>query len=54
MERSSDLLKAGNFSIHDITVSIGYTKPLYCSRLFFKKFGVSPSAYTHKLDNHIY
>lgn len=54
MERSSDLLKAGNFSIHDIAVSVGYTNPLYFSRLFFKNFGVSPSAYTHKLGNHIY
>ncbi|OME87824.1 AraC family transcriptional regulator [Paenibacillus sp. FSL A5-0031] len=54
MERASDLLKAGSFSIHDIAVSVGYTNPLYFSRLFKKKFGVSPSAYTHKLDNHIY
>ncbi|AJS57231.1 AraC family transcriptional regulator [Paenibacillus sp. IHBB 10380] len=54
MERASDLLKAGNFPIRDIAVSVGYANPLYFSRLFKKKFGVSPSAYTHKLDNHIY
>ncbi|MGO4184478.1 helix-turn-helix transcriptional regulator [Paenibacillus sp. TAF43_2] len=47
MERASDLLKAGNYSIHDIAVSVGYTNSLYFSRLFKKKFGLSPSAYTH-------
>ncbi|MGO4348581.1 hypothetical protein AB4Z45_24130 [Paenibacillus sp. MCAF9] len=34
MERASDLLKAGNYSIHDIAVSVGYTNSLYFSRLF--------------------
>ncbi|MNI06221.1 HTH-type transcriptional activator Btr [compost metagenome] len=52
MERASQLLKAGNFPIRDIAVSVGYANPLYFSRVFKKKFGVSPSAYTtHKLDN---
>jgi AraC-like DNA-binding protein len=45
MERACDLLKAGNFPIRDIAVSVGYDNPLYFSRLFKKKFGVSPSAY---------
>jgi len=45
MERAIDLLKSGNFPIRDIAVSVGYINPLYFSRLFKKKFGVSPSAY---------
>ncbi|MEK5334229.1 helix-turn-helix transcriptional regulator [Lysinibacillus sp. FSL W8-0992] len=53
MERASDLLKVGNFAINDIAISVGYANPLYFSRVFKKKFGVSPSAYTHKLDNRI-
>nr|WP_272491110.1 helix-turn-helix transcriptional regulator [Paenibacillus apiarius] len=54
MERASELLKAGNFPIRDIAVSVGYVNPLYFSRVFKKKFGVSPSAYAYKLDNHTY
>ncbi|MFF2885519.1 helix-turn-helix domain-containing protein [Paenibacillus sp. NPDC057967] len=54
MERAIDLLKAGNFPIRDIAVSVGYANPLYFSRLFKRKFGVSPSAYTDQLDHHIY
>ena len=53
MERAIDLLKVSNFPIHDIATSVGYTNPLYFSRVFKKKFGVSPSTYTHKLDNRI-
>ncbi|PZM62160.1 helix-turn-helix domain-containing protein [Paenibacillus dendritiformis] len=45
MERASELLKAGNFPIRDIAVSVGYANPLYFSRAFKKKFGMSPSAY---------
>ncbi|MCR8980830.1 AraC family transcriptional regulator [Brevibacillus laterosporus] len=54
MERASELLKTGNYPICDIAVSVGYANPLYFSRVFKKKFGVSPSAYTQKLDNPIY
>ncbi|OZQ81556.1 AraC family transcriptional regulator [Paenibacillus sp. VTT E-133291] len=45
MERACDFLKAGNFPIHEIAERVGYDNPLYFSRLFKKKFGVSPSAY---------
>ncbi|MCY9552490.1 AraC family transcriptional regulator [Paenibacillus apiarius] len=54
MERASELLKAGNFPVRDIAVSVGYANPLYFSRVFKKKFGVSPSAYISKLNNHTY
>lgn len=54
MERARELLKVGNFSIRDIAVSVGYDNPLYFSRVFKKKFGVSPSEYRYKLDDHSY
>lgn len=54
MERASELLKTGHFPIRDIAVSVGYANPLYFSRVFKKKFGVSPSAYTSQFDNRIY
>ncbi|UKS31083.1 AraC family transcriptional regulator [Paenibacillus sp. HWE-109] len=50
MERASELLRIGNFPISDIAVSVGYANPLYFSRAFKKKFGVSPSAYLGKED----
>ncbi|MFG0215902.1 helix-turn-helix domain-containing protein [Brevibacillus porteri] len=46
MERASELLLTGNYSIRDVAFSVGYDNPLYFSRVFKKKFGVSPSAYT--------
>ncbi|MBY0051615.1 helix-turn-helix transcriptional regulator [Brevibacillus agri] len=45
MERASELLKAGDYPISDIAVSVGYANPLYFSRVFKKKFGMSPTAY---------
>lgn len=45
LERACELLKAGNFPIREIADRVGYDNPLYFSRLFKKKFGVSPSAY---------
>lgn len=50
MERASELLKIGNFPISDIAVSVGYANPLYFSRAFKKKFGVSPSDYMRNDD----
>ncbi|MCY9589012.1 AraC family transcriptional regulator [Paenibacillus chitinolyticus] len=52
MERASELLKTGHFPIRDIAVSVGYANQLYFSRIFKKKFGVSPSAYIHKMENY--
>ncbi|QDS38148.1 helix-turn-helix transcriptional regulator [Brevibacillus brevis] len=46
MERASELLLTGNYSIRDVAFSVGYDNPLYFSRVFKKKLGVSPSAYT--------
>ncbi|MEK8128881.1 AraC family transcriptional regulator [Paenibacillus filicis] len=48
MERARELLQTGNFPIRDIAASVGYPNPLYFSRLFKKKFGISPSSYPEK------
>ncbi|PRO41703.1 AraC family transcriptional regulator [Bacillus sp. LLTC93] len=53
MERAREILKAGNIPIRDVAVTVGYPNPLYFSRVFKKKFGVSPSAYISKLDHHL-
>ncbi|MDN4600841.1 helix-turn-helix domain-containing protein [Paenibacillus sp. F6_3S_P_1C] len=47
MERAGELLKSGNYLIRDVAISVGYTNPLYFSRVFKKKFGISPSEYAH-------
>ncbi|MCG7384941.1 AraC family transcriptional regulator [Paenibacillus sp. ACRRY] len=46
MERARELLQTGNYLIRDVATSVGYTNPLYFSRVFKNKFGVSPSAFT--------
>ncbi|KQO10681.1 AraC family transcriptional regulator [Paenibacillus sp. Leaf72] len=51
MERASELLKIGQFPIRDIAGSVGYSNPLYFSRIFKKKFGLSPSAYSEKQEH---
>lgn len=52
MERARELLKAGSYPISDIAVSVGYANALYFSRMFKKKFGVSPSAYREQEESH--
>ncbi|RAW15530.1 AraC family transcriptional regulator [Paenibacillus taichungensis] len=47
MERAGELLKSGSYLIRDVAISVGYINPLYFSRIFKSKFGVSPSEYTH-------
>ncbi|MBD2845017.1 helix-turn-helix transcriptional regulator [Paenibacillus sp. IB182496] len=45
MERARELLQAGTFPISAVSASVGYDNPLYFSRVFKKKFGLSPSKY---------
>ncbi|RXZ78620.1 AraC family transcriptional regulator [Paenibacillaceae bacterium] len=45
MERAKELLRTGSFPIRDVAASVGYANPLYFSRAFKQRFGVSPSAY---------
>ncbi|WMT43104.1 AraC family transcriptional regulator [Paenibacillus sp. D2_2] len=51
MERASELLRAGNFPIRDIAVSVGYANPLYFSRAYKKRFGISPSLYAQQFNS---
>lgn len=46
MEKAGELLRAGKFPIRDIAASVGFANPLYFSRAFRNKFGMSPSAYS--------
>lgn len=50
MERACEILKAGNIPIRDVAVTVGYPNPLYFSRVFKQKFGLSPSAYMSDLN----
>lgn len=50
MERAKELLKNGTFLVRDVAASVGYANPLYFSRVFKKKFGVSPSEYIRQLE----
>lgn len=43
LNRSREMLKNGAASISEIAKSVGYSDPLYFSRAFHKRFGVSPS-----------
>ena len=48
MEKALEILKEGHFSIQDVARQVGYDDPYYFSKLFKKRFGVSPSAYKKK------
>lgn len=47
---AKNIIDIGDFNcISDIATSIGYNDPLYFSRAFKKKFGVSPSKYAKEI-----
>ena len=45
LEKASALLPETNLRISEIAFSCGFSDPLYFSRLFTKKYGMSPSEY---------
>lgn len=45
MERACELLRIGSYAIRDVAASVGYANPLYFSRAFRQRFGISPTAY---------
>lgn len=48
MEKALEILQEGHFSIQDVARKVGYDDPYYFSKLFKKRFGVSPSAYKRR------
>ncbi len=46
LNRACKLLEMGQYTVHDIAASVGYVNPLYFSRVFKNKYGMSPSQYT--------
>lgn len=42
LNRAAELLQKTNLSIHEISIHVGFLDPLYFSRIFKKKNGVSP------------
>ncbi|MCK9330785.1 MAG: response regulator [Candidatus Cloacimonetes bacterium] len=46
LDKSADLLQATSMEIQEIANAVGFTNPLYFSRCFRKKYGVSPSAFS--------
>ncbi|MDV5169934.1 arabinose operon transcriptional regulator AraC [Photobacterium rosenbergii] len=49
ISRAKQLLVTSNYSINQISRLIGYSDPLYFSRVFKKKAGLSPKLYRDKL-----
>lgn len=46
LSHAKAIIESGDFeTISDVAASVGYTDPLYFSRAFKKKYGVSPSFY---------
>lgn len=45
MEKAMEILQEGHFSIQDVAKKVGYDDPYYFSKLFKKRFGLSPSSY---------
>jgi AraC-like DNA-binding protein len=45
LDRSMELLQCTDLSVGEISDIVGYQDPLYFSKLFKRKLGVSPAAY---------
>ena len=49
LAQAAALISGGDFdSIQQVALSVGYSDPLYFSRVFARKYGSSPSNYPHK------
>ena len=51
LEKSRELLKQKDMRIKDVAINIGIQDQLYFSRLFAKKFDMTPSEYREKYIN---
>lgn len=54
LNKAKELLITTDFPIHQISDEVGYADPLYFSRIFKKRFGLSPSGMRNKFRNNPY
>jgi len=50
LEKARNLLKKSNLSITEISVRVGYSDPLYFSRLFKRYYNISPTEYRTQIE----
>lgn len=50
LDRAKEMLKAGQYSIKEITAETGYSDQNYFSRLFKRKFGLTPTEFKKNMD----
>lgn len=51
LNRAKEMLITGNTQVGEIARTVGYPDALYFSRIFSKKFGISPSSMREKFSN---
>ncbi|MBQ8350719.1 MAG: helix-turn-helix domain-containing protein [Clostridia bacterium] len=49
MEKAKNMLRASNYSISEVALSVGYPDPYYFSRLFREKIGLPPLVYRNRI-----
>ncbi|HIT91243.1 MAG TPA: helix-turn-helix domain-containing protein [Candidatus Merdenecus merdavium] len=54
LNRAKELLVVENVSIKEIALAVGFSDPLYFSRIFKKQFALSPSEYRKRFINNPY
>ena len=52
LNKAAVLLKSNDKSIREISFAVGFEDEFYFSRLFKKKFGLSPLGYRNKLETY--
>lgn len=53
LEEARDLMHNSNLNISQIVYSIGFTSRSYFSKIFKKKYGISPSAFKKQIATHL-
>lgn len=52
MKRATQLLELGKINISEVSQKVGYKNPKYFSKIFKKKYGLSPKEYSKKFFDH--
>ena len=50
LSQAENMLKSSNFTVSEISESVGFSDPFYFSRIFKQSFGVSPSEFRKTKD----